>query len=152
MRFTFRTIDEADVDTMLAWRYEPPYDRYDPAGEDGYRHAIGSPTWFAAVDADDGSLAGFLECRVAEREVEIGLGLRPDLTGRGIGPPFVGALVAFIGERWAPEAVTLDVFPWNERAIRAYERAGFVRGEEYERTFEDGATRIFLRMTRSLHD
>lgn len=147
MRFTFRTIVEADADAMLAWRYEPPYDPYDPTEEDGYRHAVGSPTWFA-VDGEDGSLAGFLECRVAEREVEIGLGLRPDLTGRGIGPSFVEALVAFIDARWGPDAVTLDVFPWNERAIRAYERAGFVRGEEYERSFEDGATRIFLRMRR----
>lgn len=57
---------------MLDWRYEPPYDLYDPAGEDGYRHGVGSPAWFAALDADDGSLVGFLECRVAEREVEIG--------------------------------------------------------------------------------
>ena len=39
MRFTFRTLEAADVDALLTWRYEPPYDRYDPAGEDGYRHA-----------------------------------------------------------------------------------------------------------------
>ena len=146
MRFTFRTIVEADADAMLAWRYEPPYDTYDPAEED-LRHAVGSPTWFA-VDGEDGSLAGFLECSVGEREVEIGLGLRPDLTGRRIGPSFVEALVAFVDERWRPDAVTLDVFPWNERAITAYERAGFVRGDVHERTFEDGATRIFLRMRR----
>ena len=152
MRWTFRTLEAADADAMLAWRYDPPYDTYDPAVEDGYRDSVGSPTWFAAVDPDDGTLVGFLECRVADREVEIGLGLRPDLVGRGIGLSFVETIVGFIRDRWAPDAITLDVFPWNERAIRAYERAGFVRGVEYERTFKDGATRKFLRMTRALDD
>jgi RimJ/RimL family protein N-acetyltransferase len=40
------------------------------------------------------------------------------------------------------------VLPWNERAIRAYEHVGFVRGDRYVRRFEDGAAREFVRMER----
>jgi len=42
----------------------------------------------------------------------------------------------------------LDVFPWNERAIKAYEHAGFERGEVYVRRFDGGIERRFLRMSR----
>ena len=156
MRFAFRSLAIEDADAMLSWRYEPPYDEYDPSTDPSdaaeIRAAVGDATWFAVDDADTGELAGFLDCRPRPDadEVEIGLGLHPGLTGRGIGPPFVEAIVALIRERWDPGRVTLDVLPWNERAIVAYERAGFVRGEVYDKTFEDGNVRTFLRMTRSL--
>ena len=106
---------------------------------------------FAVDDAESGELVGFLELdgdRGPGACVEIGLGLRPDLTGRGLGPAFVGAAMAFARERWHPTTFALDVFPWNERAIRAYERAGFERGEVYVRTFPDGNEVTFLRMAR----
>jgi ribosomal-protein-alanine N-acetyltransferase len=80
--------------------------------------------------------------------VEIGLGLRPDLTGRGLGPAYIESGLAFARDRWAPARFALDVYPWNERAIRAYERVSFTRGDRYVRRFDDGDEREFLRMTR----
>jgi ribosomal-protein-alanine N-acetyltransferase len=105
---------------------------------------------FAVDDAETAELVGFLELTAIEDQgcVEIGLGLRPDLTGRGLGPDYIGAAMAFARERWSPITFVLDVFPWNERAIRAYERAGFERGEVYVRTFPDGNEVTFLRMSR----
>lgn len=104
--------------------------------------------WFAADDSDTGELVGFAELRGLHDMVEIGLGLRPDLTGRGLGPSFIEALMAFARERWHPARFGLDVLPWNERAIRAYEEAGFLRGEVYVRRFPGGAEVEFLRMER----
>jgi RimJ/RimL family protein N-acetyltransferase len=153
MRFIFRSFTRADADLVLLWHYEPPYDRYDPASDpseiEGILGAIDDPTWFA-VDDHEGSLVGFLDCRPGADEVEVGFAMRPDLTGQGLGPSFVDAIVERVRLTWDPPVVTLDVFPWNERAIKAYERAGFARGEVYERTFEDGQVRTFLRMTRPL--
>jgi ribosomal-protein-alanine N-acetyltransferase len=104
-------------------------------------------SWFA-VDDDEGDLIGFLEFHERDGEVEIGLGMRPDRTGLGNGSSFVEAALAFSRERWAPRWFGLDVFPWNERAIRTYERAGFTRGEVYIRRFEGGNEVTFLRMSR----
>jgi hypothetical protein len=61
-----------------------------------------------------------------------------------------GADTAPQGEPCRPcaDPIALDVFPWNERAISANERVGFVRGAEDELTFEDRTSRIFVRMTR----
>ena len=80
--------------------------------------------------------------------VAIGPGLRPDLTGRGLGPIYTEAARAFARQRWRPSMSGLDVGPWTERAIRAYERAGFERGDIYVRRFPDGNEVTFLRMAR----
>jgi ribosomal-protein-alanine N-acetyltransferase len=161
MDFTIRAFTEADADDIASWRYPAPYDVYDltedPSLDSEIRDAERwGATWFAADDAETGTLAGFLELVASESEaeggthveVEVGLGLRPELTGTGIGVSFVEAALAFSRERWQPSTFALDVFPWNERAIRCYERAGFERGQEYVRTFPDGNEVTFLRMTR----
>ena len=163
MDFTIRAFCEADANEIATWRYEPPYDVYDltedPSLDSEMRETGRSgATWFAADDAATGTLAGFLELVASESETEggtrvevevgVGLGLRPELTGKGFGLPFVEAALAFSRERWQPSTFALDVFPWNERAIRCYERAGFERGEVYVRTFPDGNEVTFLRMAR----
>lgn len=161
MRFAIRAFTEVDADAVASWRYPPPYDVYDASedpsmGEEMRDRVRWGASWFAADDADSGELAGFLELVAGELnseagtkvEVEVGLGLRPDLTGRGNGLGLVEAALEFSRARWAPRSFALDVFPWNERAIRTYEQAGFERGEVYDRTFENGNEVTFLRMAR----
>ncbi len=164
MKFTIRAFTGADADDIASWRYPVPYDVYDltedPSLDVEMRESERwGATWFAADEAQTGRLAGFLELVASESEteggtrveveVEVGLGLRPDLTGKGIGASFVEDALTFSRERWRPSTFALDVFPWNERAIRCYERAGFERGEVYVRTFPDGNEVRFLRMARS---
>lgn len=161
MRFTIRKFTETDAGAVASWRYPAPYDVYDVREDPSMGEEMRDPSrwgssWFAADDADSGELAGFLELVASESdseagmqvEVEVGLGLRPDLTGRGIGVEFVQAALGFSRERWSPRSFALDVFPWNERAIHAYEQAGFERGEIYDRRFESGDEVTFLRMMR----
>jgi aminoglycoside 6'-N-acetyltransferase len=52
----------------------------------------------------------------------------PELLGRGHGSAFIRAHVERLFAEGAP-AVGTDPSPDNPRAIRAYEKAGFVRGE-----------------------
>lgn len=155
MRFSIRPFTDADADAVTRWRYPPPCDAYDTSEDPSFEAGLRDPArWgeleFAVDDAETGELVGFLELTAIEDQgcVEIGLGLRPDLTGRGLGPDYIGAAMAFARVRWHPSTFALDVFPWNERAIRAYERAGFERGEVYVRTFPDGNEVTFLRMSR----
>ena len=53
----------------------------------------------------------------------------PDMIGRGHGSAFIRAHVDRLFAEGAP-AVGTDPSPDNARAIRAYEKAGFVRGQE----------------------
>jgi ribosomal-protein-alanine N-acetyltransferase len=153
MNLSLRPMAPEDVASMRTWHYPDPYDTYDLDADPGDIHLMlaeiaSDQRWFAAVDPGTDELIGFFEFVVLEDEVEIGLGLRPDLTGRGLGVGLVEAGLALARERWSPKGFALDVFPWNQQAIKAYEHAGFVRGHVYTRHFEGGAERLFLRMSR----
>ena len=62
--------------------------------------------------------------------------MRPDLTGKGRGDEFVRAGREFGRERFAPRQIVLNVAAFNERAIRVYERVGFVETGRHIRSFE----------------
>ncbi|CAA9560341.1 MAG: hypothetical protein AVDCRST_MAG49-2348 [uncultured Thermomicrobiales bacterium] len=85
----------------------------------------------------------------ADRALDIGLGLRPDLTGRGLGPRYVGAVLAAGADRHDPPSFRLAVARSNGRAIRAYQRVGFVPGPTFASPVRGVAVEVeFLLMTR----
>jgi RimJ/RimL family protein N-acetyltransferase len=117
------------AEQLESWRYDPPYDFYD-----GRDEPVVNPERFFAVLEDD-ELVGHYYFEEKGDAVEIGLGLRPDLTGRGLGLAFFREGVEFAHERFGDRRVILNVAAFNERAIAVYERAGFVRTGTHRRTF-----------------
>lgn len=148
--FSFRAMTEVDAHAIEAWRYPAPYSFYDPDADAADLAELLDPArrrgeYFAA-DAG-GALAGFLQLRRAGDAVDVGLGLRPDLTGRGLGLGFLEAGLDFARASFAPGRFTLAVTTWNARAIRVYGRAGFTA----VRTFvheTNGGVHEFLAMER----
>jgi ribosomal-protein-alanine N-acetyltransferase len=137
---------------VAAWRYDPPYDFYDAVADPDDLAELLDPEQregrYFAVLSDPADFAGFFMFKQEEDIVEVGLGLRPDLTGCGLGLSFLLAGLAFARERYAPAQFRLAVATFNQRAIRVYERAGFRQGEPYmHRT--NGGEHAFLRMGRS---
>lgn len=61
----------------------------------------------------------------AEDALDIGLGLRPDLTGRGLGSGFLAACLDRAIWTRRPSTLRLAVATFNTRAIAVYRRAGF---------------------------
>jgi len=83
MRASIRPLVSSDVDVMCTWRYDPPYERYDvDADPSDVDLMLSGEGWYAADDAETGELVGFFEFLATGDEIEVGLGLRPDLTGR----------------------------------------------------------------------
>jgi len=138
MPYTFRAVTEVDARAILAWHYEEPYAIYnaDPATLDQAFETLHNPAnaYFAAL-TPDGQVAGFC-CFGADARVpggdyadasalDVGLGLRPDLTGGGRGLDFVRAVLAFGRSRFAPARFRLTVAAFNLRAQRVYTHAGF---------------------------
>lgn len=126
------------VDDLVAWRYPPPFELYNAVDDETERLEMADPIFPYYGLVGPGGLLGFY-CFGPPTQVgappppevytpgplDIGLGLRPSLTGRGLGLPFLRAGLAFARERFAPPGFRLTVAAFNHRAITVYERAGF---------------------------
>jgi [ribosomal protein S18]-alanine N-acetyltransferase len=146
MQFSFTPMNETDARAIQTWRYDEPYTIYSyTPSEDGLAEMLDSRSPYYAVRSEQGELAGFFcfgtSAQVWHNEVpsvysedqtiDVGLGMRPDLTGKGLGLAFVKAGLAFASEQFAPRHFRLFVLAFNERAIRVYERAGFARVRQF---------------------
>ncbi|HEU6446225.1 MAG TPA: GNAT family N-acetyltransferase [Gaiellaceae bacterium] len=141
MRLTIQPASAETFEAMAGWRYEPPYDFYDRDVD-----PVLNPERFHVALDEDGSLVGFYYFEVKGDALEIGLGLRPDLTGRGLGLEFFRAGVEFGRERFRPALIVLNVAAFNERAIKVYERAGFRETGRHMRQFDRWGEVEFVEM------
>jgi ribosomal-protein-alanine N-acetyltransferase len=141
--WTFAPMAAEDARAIIAWRYDGPYAVYTSTQDEQavVAELLDPRSPHVAVRDAEGTLAGFFAFGTAaevggqraparfdeDRLLSVGLGLRPDLTGQRLGPSFVAAGLAFARERFAPASFRLFVLTFNARAIRVYERVGFVR-------------------------
>jgi ribosomal-protein-alanine N-acetyltransferase len=150
--FVIRRMTAHDAQAIAAWRYDEPYSFYDwDRDADDLAELLEPAQWgrhyFSADDAD-GALAGFFVIKPADGVAQIGLGLRPALTGRGLGAAFLDAGLRFAAERCGPCSFGLAVAAFNRRAIAVYERAGFREVRRYEHA-TNGGVHEFVWMIRS---
>ena len=150
-RFAIRPMTAEDATEIAAWRYPEPYDFYDwDRDADDLSDLLDPAGWgvkYFAADDEDGRLAGFFEFTVDDDVVEIGLGLRPDLTGHGLGGAYLETGLQFASDTFGRRHYALAVAAFNQRAIAVYERAGFRAARRYEH-FTNGALHGFVWMTR----
>ena len=141
MKPTIRLASAATFAEMASWRYESPYDFYD-----GDVDPVLNPERFYEALGEDGSLVGFYYFEEKGDALEIGLGLRPDLTGRGHGLEFFVEGLEFGRRRFRPSRLILNVAAFNERAIKVYERAGFRETGRHTRQFDRWGAVKFVEM------
>ena len=117
------------------WHYAPPYDPYsfDLCTDD---YLLDESTWgieqFCLMDED--SVLAQVACQYEGDDLWVGWSLAPTLCGKGNGAAFVKTCVnelRFI--KGHTGRLLLRVAAWNLRAIKAYQKAGFV----YVETIQD---------------
>jgi RimJ/RimL family protein N-acetyltransferase len=160
MRFVFKPMTEEDARAVLSWRYEGEYSFYnsDPADPQEDVREMLDGSFFSATD-EQGNLAGFfcvgLTAQVPggwqkgiyrDSALDIGLGMRPDLTGNGLGLSFVTAGLDFLRRERSPHMFRLVVATFNQRAITVYERAGFHPVDVFPSRMLNGDTEFLLMM------
>jgi len=151
--FVIRPMTAADAHSIATWRYPGEYSFYDAdADPDDLAELLDPAEWgrryFAADELAGPALAGVLVVKLTGPVAEIGLGLRPDLTGRGLGESYLRACLHFASAALGARSYTLAVAAFNRRAITVYERAGFQEVDRFEH-FTNGGRHAFVRMARS---
>ena len=122
------------------WTYEEPYSLYSFSGEKEVIEELLDGTYYGCCD-DQGDLIGYF-CFGANAQVpggrdanlyggdviDIGLGMKPALTGKGIGKEFFQAGIAFATKEFNAKMFRLSVATFNTRAITLYKNIGFKQG------------------------
>jgi len=117
---------------MVSWRYPAPYDFYDMTGGDPGFLASPASGFFALTEGDE--LIGFRSFgqngqvpggSYDSSALDTGGGLRPDLTGKGLGREAISTGPEFGRRESAPEAFRVTVASFNERALRVVRSLGF---------------------------
>lgn len=125
--YRVRDLTDADLDEIATWRYGGAWSVYDSDG----RLDPGLGYW-GVVDTADDRLVGFgrlgEDARVpglpeAVDTVDVGIGMRPDLVGRGTGAAFATAFLDFAATRTAAHRFRVVVKDWNARSRRGWSTA-----------------------------
>jgi RimJ/RimL family protein N-acetyltransferase len=77
--------------------------------------------------------------------LDTGGGLRPDLTGRGLGRTAIAEGLAYGRERFAPPAFRITVATFNERAQRVVRSLGFAEVSRFESLVDGDEYVVLLR-------
>ena len=135
MIITFSPIDEPTARAIARWRYEPPYDIYNlEDSAESIQYALDTQYNYHVMLNQDSELVGF--CSFGEdgqvpggdysaKALDIGMGIRPDLTGRGHGRNFASAVLNFAQKTFHPTTFRVTIAAFNRRARRVWEKNGF---------------------------
>jgi [ribosomal protein S18]-alanine N-acetyltransferase len=133
-------MNESLAKEALQWKYEPPYDFYsNELTEESLNELLNGA--YVAVLNEKLQIVGYYCTGVSAQvpkgnefgaytettKIDIGLGLKPNLTGQGNGRSFFQFLLQEIGS----ENLRLTVASFNKRAIKLYENFGF----KHQQTF-----------------
>ncbi|AWB42861.1 GNAT family N-acetyltransferase [Paenibacillus sp. CAA11] len=143
--FHIASMEEAHAEIICSWVYEPPYNIYGWLPWEQMKALeveFGDPLlrreqYVSVLDQDD-NLCGFAQYFPMQGVTRLGIGMRPDLCGHGQGEAFVRAIADGARQRNPDHEIDLEVLTWNNRAIRAYQKAGFTITDLYERQTPDG--------------
>ncbi|MBG1240600.1 GNAT family N-acetyltransferase [Nostoc sp. NZL] len=152
--FTFYLINESNARAILSWRYEPPYDLYNYSEQEAnsLQHILHSQNNFYSIVDKNSELVAY--CSFGQdgqvtggdyrnQALDVGMGIRPDLAGRGKGTEYANAVLEFADSLFNPKAFRVTIAAFNKRAIRVWQKLEF----EYQQSFErenDGMQFIIL--------
>lgn len=148
-----RPMTDRDKREVCSWHYDGEYRIYDlPSYEEMKERKIGflnpekEKNFRVFLDGD--TLVGFVNILEEEKEVFIGIGIAPDLCGRGYGCKMLVETYRISQKLYPKKPLYLEVRSWNLRAVKCYEKAGFgIEGEAFEQETHVGMG-TFYRMVR----
>lgn len=142
--YTVHTLSATDAEAIATWTYEPPYQIYNMDGSASLL-LDAAARYFGVYEGDElmafccfggeGQVPGFDYS--ASPALDIGVGMDPNLIGRGRGRATLAAILAFGAAQCRPGYWRATIAAFNQRSQQMFRNAGFV---EVARFVSTGAT------------
>jgi len=137
---------------IVTWRYAAPYDYYDMTRADPDFIASPQGGYYALVDQDrligfrsfgeDGRVPGYC---YDESALDTGGGLRPELTGQGLGREAIQTGLEFGRQLFAPLAFRVTIASFNVRAQRVVGALGFRKIAMFDASTDGRSFEVLVR-------
>ncbi|WP_105617012.1 GNAT family N-acetyltransferase [Vallitalea okinawensis] len=135
MYIDFRKPSKEDAKDIAEWKYEGIYSFYDndktEAKQQWARNIHHEENTFALYNENKELIGNCCFDFDEEEGIIFGVQMRPDLTGKGMGTDLIKIILDFGKEKYQYDEIKLYVAKFNRRAIRVYEKLGFVVNEEF---------------------
>ncbi|WP_262852787.1 GNAT family N-acetyltransferase [Mumia quercus] len=136
---------------IVTWSYPEPNGCYDLTGMDPRHFTDLSHGFWALVDGERligyrcyGPTARVHGYDYDDDALDIAGGLRPELTGQGLGHSAIATGLAFGVEHFAPTTFRVTVAEFNVRALKVVDSLGFAAVDKFESSADD-RTYVVLR-------
>ena len=142
-RTALRRATDDDVELLVAWHADPDVARYwddETFTPDEMRTRLARDDVEPYVVEEHGAPVGYLQIHATGLD----LFLVPSARGRGLGPEIGRAVARHLLDVRGWARVTVDPYRWNEGAVRAWERAGFVEVSEHDADDEHTARWVLM--------
>jgi len=154
MQLAIRKMTEKNAIDILTWKYEKPYDYYSMVlTSDAILQLLKKP--YHTVLDEYGVLIGFFcvgeyaQVKAGNRFhvyaadcIDVGIGLKPKLTGKGKGYEFFECILHFVQKNYPGIDIRLTVARFNERAIHLYQKMGFIERDAFHYNNRDFITMV----------
>ena len=138
MKYFIKPLREIDAAKISRWTYKEPYSFYNMGQKKEVIEELLNKSYYVMKNEKD-KVVGFFcfgeAAQISEGKkfdayrdydiVDIGLGMRPDLTGQGKGIEFLYKGLVFAKKKFSNTKFRLTVATFNQRAIKVYKKAGF---------------------------
>lgn len=139
---------------ILNWHYDPPYDFYNNDVSDSSIRELVNGDYEVILNNED-ELVGFFCCGGPAQVfagvlagvydapcIDVGFGMRPDLTGQGFGHDFCSFILSDVEKEFPGKVIRLTVATFNVRAIHLYKNLGFTEEKRFKRDNDEFMTMI----------
>ena len=159
MKINYRPSDEKSAREFLMWHYETPYDIYNCPHEDVEKYIqynIDPANNVYAIFDQAGQLIAYCsygkDAQVpggdySENALDIGMMVKPELTGRGMGSSFAREVIQNGLHKYTANKLRVTIAAFNKRAIRTWEKNGFQHKQNFKRR---GNGMEFVIMTKEI--
>jgi aminoglycoside 6'-N-acetyltransferase len=144
-----------DVDLLVAWHADPEVSRYwdeETFTREEMMLRLARPDVDSYIVEEDHEPVGYIQAWFEDDSPDDGgldMFLIPSARGRGLGPDSARSLARWLLTTGGRHRITVDPYLSNERAIRAWTKAGFRPLEEHDADHEHVSPWLLMSVDRA---